>query len=274
MSVDPSVRAGRQAVASLFFLQGFVFATWASRIPQVQAALGLSNAALGSVLLALPVGLMVSLPPAGWAAGRLGSGRVVRWAMPAYAGTLVLIAVADSGWQLAATLFLFGVTGNLNNIAINAQAVAVEARLKRSVMASFHGVWSLAGFAAAAVASGYAVAGVPLLIHFAGSAGVALLLLFFALPRMLPDDVQAPTGPPTPLFTWPDATLRRLSVVAFCGMMCEGAMFDWSGVYFEKVVQVPAALTTLGYTAFMGTMAARGFVEHPLHLEVRWLGME
>ena len=37
-------------------------------------------------------------------------------------------------------------------------------------------------------------------------------------------------------------------------------MADWSGVYFKKVVQAPASLTTIGYVAFTGTMALGRFL--------------
>ena len=37
-------------------------------------------------------------------------------------------------------------------------------------------------------------------------------------------------------------------------------MFDWSGVYFRKVVQAPTAWVGIGFTAFMSTMAAGRFI--------------
>jgi len=37
-------------------------------------------------------------------------------------------------------------------------------------------------------------------------------------------------------------------------------MFDWSGVYFHKIVNAPPELTTLGYVAFMSTMAGGRFI--------------
>jgi MFS family permease len=63
-------RVYRIAVSVFFFIAGFTFSTWASRIPDIKNKLHLSEAALGTVLLALPVGLMASLPIAGWLVSR------------------------------------------------------------------------------------------------------------------------------------------------------------------------------------------------------------
>jgi MFS family permease len=58
----------------------------------------------------------------------------------------------------------------------------------------------------------------------------------------------------------PNKQLGLLGLIAFCCMACEGAMFDWSGVYFQKVVNAPRQLVALGYTAFMSTMAGGRFL--------------
>jgi MFS family permease len=43
-------------------------------------------------------------------------------------------------------------------------------------------------------------------------------------------------------------------------MATEGAMFDWSGVYFHDIVKSPEALVTLGYASFMIMMAIGRFI--------------
>ena len=51
----------RLSVSTFYFLQGLVFASWASRIPDIKNALGLNDADLGSVLFAVPVGQMSAM---------------------------------------------------------------------------------------------------------------------------------------------------------------------------------------------------------------------
>ncbi len=250
-------RSQRWAVAAFFFTAGLCFASWASRIPDIKQHLELNDAGLGAVLVALPAGLMTSLPLAGWLVSRWGSKQVVILASIGYPITLILLGAADHVWQLAAILFIFGLFGNLFNISMNTQAVGVEALYKRPIMASFHGIWSLAGFIGAAIGT-LAVSGklVPL-YHFCFICATAIVLLLIAQGYLL----QADTGRSSqPIFARPDAAILKLGLIAFGSMVCEGTMFDWSGVYFRKVVMVPEQQTTLGYVAFMSTMAGGRFV--------------
>ncbi|MGV3560073.1 MAG: MFS transporter [Larkinella arboricola] len=245
-------------MGALFFLQGLSFASWASRIPSIQQTLGLSDAELGGVLLALPAGLMLSLPMAGWLTAKIGSRKVATLAVGLYALTLLSLGLAQSTPQLMGCLFMFGLFGNMANISINTQAVGVEALYNRPVMASFHGLWSLAGFAGAMLGAFMIGAGIVPYQHFAAVLFFALALLAVASRYILPEDVN--NNGDQPIFAKPDKTLLTLGIIAFCAMICEGAMFDWSGIYFKKVVMADKAMVGAGYTAFMSTMAMGRFI--------------
>lgn len=249
----------RIAVAALFFLLGICFASWASRIPSIQQTLGLSEAALGLVLLAIPVGLLFSIPFSGWFVAKLGSRKVVSVALIFYSLILITIGLAQTKFQLMGCLFLFGFFGNMSNIAINTQAVGVEAIYARSVMASFHGMWSLAGFTAAAIGSVMIGANVVPYRHFIIIALFVLTTIFIAFRYTLKEDFNKQQKGQK-IFVMPDKSLLNLGVIAFCSMICEGAMFDWSGVYFKKVVMAEKVWIGAGYTAFMSTMATGRFV--------------
>jgi MFS family permease len=270
-------RASRLSIAAFFFLAGLCFASWASRIPDIKVHLRLSDAVLGGVLLALPAGLMVSLPFSGWLVTRFGSRRMLLLSAVLYACTLPVIGFADSPWQLVGALFIYGLLGNLLNISVNTQAVSLEAIYGRSIMASFHGVWSFGGFAGTGI--GWAMINFHLLPwqHFCIITGSALLLAFLLYRNMLKQDINA--GEDRPLFARPDSTLLSLGLIAMCCMICEGAMFDWSGVYFQKIVKAPRGLVTMGFIAFMGTMAGGRFIGDRLTTELgtkrmlQWSGL-
>ncbi|MEJ7913019.1 MAG: MFS transporter, partial [Chitinophagaceae bacterium] len=161
-----NTRIYRIAVSVFFFIAGFTFSTWASRIPDIKDKLHLSEAGLGTVLFALPVGQIISLPLSGWLTARFGSRKIMIAAALLYPLTLLTLAIAGSIWQLAFSLFLFGLWANLINIAMNTQAVEVETLYGRSIMASFHGLWSLAGFSGAAIGSFFVSSGLSPLVHF------------------------------------------------------------------------------------------------------------
>ncbi len=254
---DVSRNITRIAIGAYFFMAGICFASWASRIPDIKQYLHLDDAALGGILLALTIGLLASLPLAGWLVARFGSRYVVMAATIFYACTLPLIGLTQAGWQLALVLFVFGIGGNLLNIAVNTQAVSLEVQYGRSIMASFHGVWSLAGFSGALIGNGMIRLHLLPVQHFCIISTIVIVAALIAVRFTLRNDMNSSAG--KPLFVKPDAALLKLGLIAMCSMICEGAMFDWSGVYFQKVVQAPPKLVILGYTAFMGTMAGGRF---------------
>jgi MFS family permease len=187
-SLTRSRKTFRAAVAAFFFIQGLSFASWGSRIPHIQDQLHLSDAALGGVLFALPLGLMASLPLSGWLVARYGSRLVVVIAVSLYALTLPLIGLVQAPWQLVVALFFFGVWGNLANISVNTQAVSTEALYGRSIMAFFHGIWSLAGFSGAAIATLMIFFHVSPLAHFCLISALTLMLVLVAYKHTLPQD--------------------------------------------------------------------------------------
>jgi MFS family permease len=136
--------------------------------------------------------------------------------------------------------------------------VGVEALYGRPIMASFHGLWSLAGFAGAAIGTYMMGASIFPYQHFLLIFGIAVIILLISQRYILREDANSHEG--QPIFARPDRSLVNLGIIAFCSMICEGTMFDWSGVYFKKVVMADEAWLGAGYTAFMSTMAFGRFI--------------
>lgn len=252
----PTQRYYRIAVSAFFFIMGFTFATWASRIPDIKNALQLSDAGLGTVLLGIPAGQMIAMFASGYLVTKLGSKKTMIASALLYPGCLLILGSVHQVWQLVAGLFLFGVLGNLFNIAVNTQAVGVERLYRRSIMASFHGLWSLAGFVGGLLSTLMVAEHIPPFTHFCIVFLITIVLLATARNTVLPRDTNHGQADKTPLFVKPDRYIIKLGLIAFASMICEGTMFDWSGVYFQKIVEAPQELTRVGYVAFMSTMAA------------------
>jgi len=252
-----SPRAHRWSIGSYFFIAGITFASWASRIPDIKIKLQLNDAELGGILFALPAGSMVSLPISGWLVAKLGSRTVMLIAAMIYPILLLLLGSASTTLALTAILFFFGLLGNMMNISVNTQAVAVEELYGRSIMASFHGIWSMAGFTGAAVGTLMISIGFDPLKHFIIIAVIMVLLALLMKFGRMPKDAVVGNQP---IFVKPDSSLLKLGLISFCCMAAEGTMFDWSGIYFQKIVEAPTGLVTLGYAAFMGTMALGRFL--------------
>lgn len=255
----PTQRYYRIGVSVFFFIQGLTFATWASRIPDIKNMLQLSDAALGGVLFALPVGQLTAMGLSGYLVSRFGSKNTLTIAACLYPAGMVMLGTVGSVWQLSMALFFFGIAGNLSNISVNTQGVGVERLYRRSIMASFHGVWSLAGLMGGIIGAFMVADHIPPFAHFCIIYGITFFLMLVARKYVLPRDAQPASTEKKKIFVKPDRYIVILGIIAFACMICEGTMFDWSGIYFEKVVHAPANYTRLGYIAFMFTMTAGRF---------------
>lgn len=258
LTIERTNKVYRIAVGTLFFLQGLCFATWASRIPSIQQQLAISDAMLGVILFALPLGSMLSLLFSGALVTRFGSKKVAVNALLFYCLLLPAIGFSMNIPLLIGSLVLFGVAGNMSNIAINTQAVHVEAKYGRNIMASFHGLWSTAGFVAAGIGTYMIGKGILPLTHFVIITFVIAAGVTATFQYLVKEEKSTSTS--TPFFVRPDKSLLKLGILAFFCLVCEGAMFDWSGIYFQKVVEADKALVGAGYTAFMCAMASGRFV--------------
>lgn len=246
----------RATVGIMFFLAGLCFASWASRIVTVQQTLHLSDAGLGAVLFSLPVGLMLSLPFSGWIITVIGSRKLLIAALITYGIALIGLSLAQNVVQLIACLIFFGFSSNAVNISVNTQAVAAEVLYEKPIMASFHGLWSLAGFTGAGIGTFMIGNHISPFHHFLFISSFIVVMIIIAA-RYLKNDKVTSGGP---VFVMPDSSLIKLGIIAMCSMICEGAMFDWSVIYFKKVVTAPTALIGAGFTAFMCTMAGGRFI--------------
>jgi MFS family permease len=249
----------RVALGALFFFMGICFASWAARIPDIQSKFQLSEGELGTLLLCLPIGSMVGLPIAGWSVHHYGSRIVILICSFAYALTLPLIGLAPNLWVIAAVLMLFGTLGNIMNISLNTQALGLEDQLGKSILASFHGIWSMAGFTGAGIGAGMIFLQFSPAAHYAVVALISVVMILFSQKYVINDKREdAESG--GLVLKKPDQLLLRIGIISFLGMMAEGCMFDWSGVYFKKIVEAEPALVSVGYVCFMGAMASGRFV--------------
>ena len=255
----------RLATSLFFFGMGFCFASWASRIPDIKSFLHLSEADLGSLLFALPIGQLVAMPFSGKIVTKYGSRKVVIVAIFLYSFCLTLLGLATSIWQLALALFLFGFFGNFCNISVNTQGIYTQQLFKKPIIGSFHGSWSLAGFSGALVGLLMLYFQLTPFYHF------VIVCVFVMILAVINYKFLIETKPKKTeeqqkysLFKIANKSLIWLGIISFCCMASEGIMFDWSGVYFKEIVKAPGSLVVLGYTSFMVTMAIGRFLSDVL----------
>jgi hypothetical protein len=95
----------RAAIAGLFFVNGMMFALWASRIPQVQLRLALNDQALGIILLGISAGVLTALPLASGFIGRFSSRRVAMLTALLYPAMLLIVPFTQTALTLWIALF-------------------------------------------------------------------------------------------------------------------------------------------------------------------------
>jgi predicted MFS family arabinose efflux permease len=246
------------AVLAAFLGNGAVVAGWVPQIPTLKARLALSDGELGLSLFGSAAGGILALPLAAWAAGRVGSRAVTFSTGFLYCLLLPLLPQTGSWWSASLLLVLFGACHGGMDVAMNAQAVAVEAARGRPSMSSFHACYSLGNFASAGLAGlllalGLSAQGVMLAIALTVAAGFALLL-----PGLLPAIGGGRGAPKAPPRRWrrPSGILLALGALSFAVLLGEEAMQDWSTVFLRFERGQSAALAAWGYTAFAAAMAA------------------
>jgi MFS family permease len=266
----------RAAATAFFAFDGFIFATWAVRIPAVKAATGASPAELGVALLGVSGGAIATMALSGVLCRRFGAARVLICGAGWLSLSLLLPALARSAVTLGLGLLVFGIGYGAVNVAANTVAVDVVAALRRPVMPSFHAAWSLGGLAGAAVGGLLAPHLAPLphfafatLLGLAVTAVAGRILLTTALPghnaaagHGVPAAVDAEIGPRTagPRTAEPGAVrpsarphvwrvVLLLGVLAACATYGEGSISDWGALRLHGLGAGPG-LAAIGYAAF------------------------
>jgi MFS family permease len=264
IATNASTRTGRErqraraGVAATFIANGMLVGSWAPRIPEIKAHLGLSAGALGIALLAPALGTVLAARTVGARNARHGSAVVTRYSGVAYCLTAWLPGAATNLALLWLTLLLWGALMGSMDVSMNSQGVTVESEYGRPVLSSFHATWSIGSFVGAL----FGAIGVALHVHVAVQQAVlgACLAVGVAIAgrTFLTDPEHAPIERP-PLLRipkMPEARLVLLGLSAIFALMAEGAVADWSGVLLRDHLHVTGGEVGLAYAAFCVTMTA------------------
>lgn len=246
----------RSAITMVFFVDGALFATWASRIPALSDHVHAGAGILGLCLLAPAAAAVVSMP----LVGRLLPGRSSRaFCQVAVAGlvaAIMLPALAQSVAALAASLLVVGVANSTLDLAMNAQGVSIERRMKRPILSSLHAAFSFGGFAGAGLGALAAALHVAPLGHFvfaAASFGLPGLVATWNLER---EDHDADVHAPKLRWTRMPARLAIIGVACLFSLVAEGGASDWSAKLVRDDLAGTAAVGAIAYAVFsvgMGT---------------------
>lgn len=244
----------RIAVNIAFFVNGFIFANWVSRLPRIQELYQANDQTIGFVLLALSTGAVVAMPFTGWIIIKNGSRRITLLSAILYC-LFVPIIPLFTYWAYALPLFfIMGIVTGMLDVAMNAQAVIVEQNYGKPIMTSFHAFFSIGMAIGAWCGALFAETESLLVTHFTIVVAGALLITSWMFRHLIHDKPSADTVHDGPLFRLPNAALVSVGLIAFCCMIGEGSMSDWSVNYMEKIADADKALAPIALSAFATAM--------------------
>ena len=257
----------RFSLSMYFFLAGFGFATWASRIPTLKESFNLNEAELGNLLLVMPVSSLIGLPISGWLVSRFDSRFPLLVSFIAFGISLALIGYADNLYVLIAAVFLFAFNMRILNISMNTQSITLQKSFVKKILGSFHGIWSTGGLLGVGFSTWMIGIGISMERHLLLGGLIIILVGICSYTWLLKKD-RVTQGNKL-MLRKPDKFIVYLGLLVFFAAIAEGGMFDWSGVYFKEVVK--QEVFTTGYLIFMIFMAVSRFLSDKW---IEWLGME
>lgn len=248
----------RVAISASYFVQGLCFAALLTQVPVLQTRFGFSDLGLAGLLLAVPVVAGVGSLLAGLVAERVGSASVLRVVQPVVCLSVLATGLVPNRPGLYAALAFFGVCVGAVDATMNMQGVGLERRYGRSILASFHAVWSAAGILGALISSGTEHWRLPLGAGFGVVAVLGVGLSVGFGPRLLsraeetaPADA-GPAGTPAPAVPWRPIVLIGLAVALM--YIADSATSNWSALYLRNGLAASAAIASWGYAAYQGCM--------------------
>jgi fucose permease len=261
---DPAGVAAMRATYAVFIGSGLIYASWASRIPQVKAHLHLDPSALGWLLLCIAAGSVLAMPLAGAVINRIGSKRTIVVTSITVASGM---GIASIGYQIgvipvAIGLFVYGLGFGTWDVAMNVQGAIVEQRIRRPIMPRFHAGFSLGTVVGALIGAGLIALHVPVTGHLLVASALIAVAVPMAAQRFLPDDSVDPGAEPDTgtddrrLAHWRESRTLLIGVFVLAFAFAEGTGNDWISVAIIEGRHSSAAVGTLGYATFLFAMTS------------------
>ena len=251
--IAPAVYRARWAVAVIFAVHGASTGTFAARIPWIADHLHLGAGQLGLALIMPALGALSAMPFTGRVVGRFGGKTATRLFIALWSIALIAIPLAPNRWAFMVVLLLAGAAAGTGDMAMNAEGVAVEKVLGRSIMSGLHGMWSVGGLIGAGIGASAAYLGIGAPANLAVMGTVLLVIGVTAGHWLLETE---PSATEAPRFSLPRGPVLIIGLIGFCAVFAEGACADWAAVYLRRVMQQGEAVAAVAYATFAFSMAA------------------
>jgi len=251
-----SLSTHRKAVLALFALNGWLYSSWAARVPTIQDQYSINDASMGLVLITASLGAFCAMPFAAYINERLGVMKVCLLTSLLYILIIPAIPLFSAPIMLFVLYAFMGVAFGLLDVAMNAQAVEVERAYERPILSSFHAAFSGAMIGGALTSSLIIKLNVSFQWHLSIAAILAFGVVLFSYPRLYPhlhsEDEKDQGG--SSAFRLPVRATWLIGAIGFCCMMSEASISDWTSKFMLEVAGSEEYMAPWSLAAFAITM--------------------
>jgi len=255
-TIEPVLVRWRNAVFVIFWLTGFLFASWASRVPTMRDILDASTSQMGLLILGLAVGSVLGLFASSHVIARLGATTTILLCLSMAAAGLVLLGVIAAFWPslvaMFAALMALGVGYSITDVAMNLSGAANERKIGRTLMPMFHAMFSVGTMVGAGVGALLEHLGVPVGAHLVAAGLAAIVTTRIAVRFLQPaesldepaagetgaptardtmadpiSDTPSPEGWRSRLAVWRDPRILVIGLIVLGMAFAEGTANDW-----------------------------------------------
>lgn len=270
MSTPPAsrIRRARAATGLLFLTNGALLANLIPRYPEIKAALDMTDSLFGLSVAAFPLGAMIFGVFAAGLIRQFGSGVIATLMTITLAICLAATAFMPEVFLFALALLLAGGADAIADVSQNAHGLQVQDAYGRSILNSFHALWSLGAVVGGVMAAGVLFIELDLHVHLVGSAVCFIVVALIAWTMTL-----QPACPESSLETAHGTDARRqdrkriqwaalrnpntmlmvgaLVLLAMAEAVVEDSGNSWSALYMSVHLGAPSAVAAFGFTALV-----------------------
>jgi len=253
--LTPAENRALRSVATLFWVNGAVVASYVPRLPGIRDRLDVDLSTIGTILaVATGAGLLGSIA-VGPAVERFPTKRVMLAGAITLTVVLPLVSLVTSAWALLLVLVVISIADVFTDVAMNVQGSFLSGRRKVPVMQRLHAMWSLGTVVGGIVAAAMASLAVDLRIHLLGASLFLFLALLYVAPGLLPQDTSSNEQE---VATNSNGVARGVAVLfaalGAAAIVPEMINSDWAAFRLTDDLDTSKGVAGLAYVAFTAGM--------------------
>jgi MFS family permease len=254
MPLNPT--AARFAIMATFILHGILLGGWVTHIPFAKARLDAGLGLFGVALLSFAIGAVIAMPLAGAVINKTGSASVTLMGGLGFAGLLFAPALAPTLPLFMLGGAVLGACVGSMDVAMNAHGLAIEKTLKKPVMSSFHGGFSV-GAAIGTIGGAWLLGQVGDTLQLTIISSFCAIGIVICAKYFLPADVDK--GLSGSHFAWPTKATIGLGALCFLALMIEGSVADWGAIMLQSRFVLEASTAAMAFGFYQTGMAISRF---------------